>query len=126
MMDGFDYVVYLKRSLMVGQVDPWRTYDDGSKIYTLLVTTEIAMEECKLWSNQEFTRKAFIDYLKDNGVIVFKNTTEFSKYREESKEFLTDGPLKFKKGGKKKISDERREELRNRMISINKVRKASV
>jgi len=103
---------------MVGQVDPWRSYDDGSKIYTLLTSVEVAMEECSAWSNQEFTRQAFIAYLRDNGVIVFKNVEEFVKLKEE--------PIMFKKGYKKKITEERREELRNKMVLMNEKKKASV
>lgn len=122
-LDGFDYVAYLKKHLMVGQIDPWRETDEGNKIYTLLVPIETAIEECKAWSNQEFSRSNFINYLKVNDVLTFKNVEEFAKMKEEKEEKKE---IVFKKGFKKQISEERREKLRNQMVLINESKKASI
>lgn len=121
-IDGFDYVAYLKKHLMVGQIDPWRSTDEGKKLYTLLVSVEIAMEECQAWSNQEFSRHDFVNYLKTNDVLVFKNVEDFVKTKEEAKE----EQIIFKKGFKKKITEERREQLRKQVVLMNEAKKASI
>lgn len=33
MLDGFDYATYLKKRLLVGQVDPWRRTEKGKPIW---------------------------------------------------------------------------------------------
>ena len=117
MLNGFDYISYLKRHLMLGQVDPWRkTLDDGP-IFTLLVDLSTAIEECKLWSGQEIIRQEFINYLKINDIYCFKNANEFVAVKEK-KETATKS--------KKSMSQEQREILRNRMIKINNERKGSI
>lgn len=85
-MDGFDYAGWLKRHLMAGQIDPWRKTDKRKPMYTLLVSVEIAMEECKGWSRQEFSRHDFINYLKVNDIIVFNNIDEFVDWRKVREE----------------------------------------
>lgn len=122
-IDGFDYVGYLKRHFMVGQIDPWRSWEDGNKIYTLLVPVDTALEECLLWSNQEVSRKEFLSYLRNNGVIVLKDIAEFSKLKEVKAD--EESSIPKGKTHKRKISEERREQLRKQVILMNEKKKAS-
>jgi hypothetical protein len=108
-LNGFNYATYLKRRLMVGQVDPWRRTDDGKPIYTILVPVETAIKECEEWSGQDISRSEFINYLKLNDILCFRNVEEFKKLKEELKE-IEEKPLKVRK---RQISEEHREKLRN-------------
>lgn len=90
---------------MLGIVDPWRkTYDD-KPVYTILVTLETAVDECKLWSGQDINRQEFINYLKLNDIYLFKNVDHFKAEKDEIKE----------KKAKRQISDERRKQLSEQM-----------
>jgi hypothetical protein len=109
-LNGFNYAGYLKRRLMVGQVDPWRRTDDGKPIYTILVTVDIAIKECEEWSNQDIGRTEFINYLKLNDILCFRNVDEFKKLKEELKEQIDETPLKLRK---RQLSEEHKEKLRN-------------
>lgn len=115
-LDGFDYVTYLKRRLMVGEIDPWRKTDEGKKLYTLLVSVEIAMEECQLWSGQEFTRHDFINYLKVNDVLTFKNIEDVVNLRESKVE---ETKIERKPKGKRVISEEEKMRRKEQMKQIN-------
>jgi hypothetical protein len=110
----FDYASFLKRKLMVGQVDPWRRTDEGKPLYVVLVPVDVALKECSEWSNQEITRSEFINYLKLNDILCLRDINEFQKIKEEKKE-IVEIPLKLKK---KDISLERREFLRNNMKNV--------
>ena len=102
---GFDFINYLKRRLMLGVVDPWRKTFDDKPIYTILVPLQTAYDECKLWSNQEFTLTEFINYLKINDIYLFKNIDGFKAVKEE----------KEKTKGKRKLSEDHRKKLSERM-----------
>ena len=119
-MNGFNYIDYLKRHLMLGQVDPWRKTLEDQPIFTLLVDLNTAIEECKLWSGQEISKQEFVNYLKINDIYLFKNIDEFKNLKEKK---ITE-PTVFKV--KKTMSKEQREILRNRMLKINNERKASI
>lgn len=126
-LNGFNYASYLKRRLMVGQVDPWRETDERKPIYTTLVPLETAMAECKEWSGQDFTRAAFIDHLKLNDVIVFNNVNHFAEVVEKRKAEEKIDKLAKKAGAKRRsISPERKETLRQQMALIHASKKASV
>lgn len=105
----FDYAQYLKRHLMVGQVDPWRRTDEGKPLYTILVPLDVAIKECSEWSGQEIGRQEFINYLKLNDILCFKNINEFQKIKEELKEEQKEIQLK----PKRTLSEEHKEKLRN-------------
>lgn len=124
-LDGFDYVSYLKRKLLVGQIDPWRVDDEDKPIFALLVSVEDAISECKNWSNQEIGRKTFLSHLKVNNVFVFKSSEEFKETRDKLREQEKEIKKQVKKG-KRNISDETREKLRNRMLSLHESKKASI
>jgi hypothetical protein len=106
----FDYASFLKRKLMVGQVDPWRRTDDGKPLYVVLVPVDVALKECSEWSGQEITRTEFINYLKLNDILCFKNVNEFQKIKEDLKEQIDETPLKPRK---RQLSEEHKEKLRN-------------
>lgn len=125
-MNGFDYAEYLKRHLMVGQIDPWRKTDEGKPLYALLVSTEIAMDECKGWGNQEFTRHDFVNYLKTKDILVLSTPEDLTKLRGSKVEEVKETKTKKAKGKfTKNISEERRETLRNQMALVNERKKAS-
>lgn len=113
-----DYATYLKRKLMVGQVDPWRKTDDGKPLYTILVPVDTAIKECEEWSGQELGRAEFINYLKLNDILCFRNVDEFKKLKEELKEQADETPLK----PKRTLTEEHKEKLRN---NLKKARKAN-
>jgi len=112
-MNGFNYIDYLKRHFMLGQVDPWRKTLEDKPIFTLLVDLNTAIEECKLWSGQEISKQEFVNYLKINDIYLFKNIDEFKEVKER-KQTATTSPKT-----KKSISPERKELLRKQMIEIN-------
>lgn len=115
-LNGFNYADYLKRHLMVGQVDPWRITDEGKKIYTLLVSIEDALKECKEWSNQEIDRRKFINYLKLNDILAFRDVNEFAKIKEENeKRTKEERPIKKKRI----VSEETKKILSERMKLLN-------
>lgn len=120
MTDGFDYATYLKRHLMAGQIDPWRKTDEGKPLYALLVSVDIAMEECLGWSKQELSKYQFINYLKVNDILVLSTPEDLSQIREERIE-----EVKVPKK-KRAISDTERERRRNRMLQIRESQKDSV
>ncbi len=102
---GFDFVEYLKRHMLLGQVDPWRQTFDDKPIFTILVPLETAYEECKDWSKQEFSKTDFSNYLKLNDIYLFKNIENFVAAKEEKKE----------KRGKRQLSEDHRKKLSERM-----------
>jgi hypothetical protein len=110
---GFDFITYLQRRCMLGVVDPWRKTFEDKPILTILVTPDMAYEECKKWSNQEFSKQSFIDYLKINDIYLFKNIENFVEKKEEKK----------KEKSKRILSPETKEKRRNQMIEINKSKK---
>lgn len=83
MLNGFDYVEYLKRHSFIGQIDPWRRHDNGDPILCLLVSVETALNECELWSNVDLGRTEFVKYLQSEGIFVFRSVDEFKKYKDE-------------------------------------------
>lgn len=111
---SIDYVRYLKGFRMIGQIDPWRADDNGKPIFALLVTVDVALAECIALSGQDMTRHEFLSYLKEQDVQVFKNVDEFANLKEGKVR-----EVKAKKNFKRKVSEETREKLRNRMKSIN-------
>lgn len=115
---GFDFVEYLKKHWLVGQLDPWRRTDDGKPLFALLVPVDTALAECKEWSKIEISRAEFIDYLKLNDVLTFRNVDEFVKIKE-SKKKVDETPLKLKK---RQLSEDHKEKLRN---NIKKARTAN-
>ena len=117
---GFNFIEYLKRHLMLGQVDPWRKTLEDQPIYTLLVDINYALEECKRWSNQDIQRQEFVNYLKINDIYLFKNVDEFKNVKDK----LT-SEIKSTTKTKRSMSLEQKETLRNRMLKINNERKAS-
>ena len=96
---------------MLGVVDPWRKTFDDKPIYTILVPLDTAYEECKLWSQQEFSKTEFSNYLKINDIYLFKNVDDFKELKDEIKE-------EKKNRRKRNLSPERREQLSNQMKSI--------
>jgi len=103
---------------MLGQVDPWRKTLEDEPIFTLLVTVDYALEECKSWSNQDVSKQEFINYLKINDIYLFKNVDEFKAITEKK------NTLRVEKK-KREISPELREKLRNNMIKNRQNRKGS-
>jgi hypothetical protein len=71
----------------------------------LMVNTQIALDECNYWSNQDITRSNLVKELKDNDILVFSNIHEFTEWKKNR-----DKP---KKKHKRVISEERRNALRN-------------
>jgi len=119
MLYGFDFISYLKSHLMLGQVDPWRKTMEDEPIFTLLVTVDYALAECKSWSNQDISRQEFIDYLKINDIYLFKNIDEFKAVKEKKE------TLKVEKK-KRETSPELREKRRNNMLLNRQNRKGSI
>lgn len=124
-LKGFNFVEFLKRRLMVGQLDPWRIDDDGKPFFALLVSLEHALQECNGWSNQEFTRTELKNYLALNNIWTLKNIEELKEIREER-----EVARKEAKAAKKKVTrnytPEQRKELSERMRRINKEKTPSV
>jgi hypothetical protein len=104
---GFNFIGYLKKHFMLGQIDPWRKTEDGKPIYTLLVTTDAALEECKQWSNQDISKKEFTDYLKLNDIYLFHNIDEFKKTKENLEKGIKEEEIQLQPK-KKPITEERR------------------
>lgn len=107
-----DYVSYLNNLRMIGPVDPWKR-DDGSPALALLVAVDNALAECTDWSRQEITRSEFLNYLKDNDILVFSNIDEFVNWKKD-KFKPSEGKPKFKRN----ISPERRKQLQNHASQI--------
>lgn len=101
-----DYVAYLKTLRMIGQFAPMKK-DDGGFAEALLVSVEIALQECNGWSNQDLTRSEFLNCLKDNDILVFSNIEDFVNWKKE-KSKPSEGRKKFKRV----ISEERRNQLK--------------
>jgi len=123
-LNGFDYVTFLKRHLMVGQIDPWRRTEDGKPFYCLLVPVDTAIAECSGWSNQEIHRTEFLNYLKLNDVLSVRNIDEFMKVKETIKNYreTEETPLKLKR---KPISEERRKKLQEQAKKMNELKQSS-
>jgi hypothetical protein len=115
LLKGFDFISYLHRRFLLGQVDPWRKTDDGKPIYTLLCSVETALDECKEWSGQEIGRTELVDYLKINDIYIFKNIEEFVHLKDK----LHDDPQGKATSKKRNISEETKEKLRQRMKKLN-------
>ena len=114
-LDGFDYATYLKRHLLVGEVDPWRRTDKNQPFYGLLVPLETAIEECQRWSGQEFTKKKFVNYLKLNDILILESATEFKEQIKRFKE-----QKKQEKKPKRQLTEERRKALQEHAEKIRK------
>lgn len=123
-LKGFDYASYCKRHKLSGQVDPWRKTDTDKPIYALLVPVEMALEECKGWSGQDITRHEFLQYLKLNDTLAFKNIDEFAKFRDDREEERKAQPKPKKH--KRELTEEQRETRRIQMKEINESKKASI
>lgn len=115
-LDGFNYAEYLKRRLLIGQIDPWRVDADGQAFYTTLVPLETAMSECKEWSKQDINRKAFLNHLRNCNILVFSNIEDFTRHKANTKGNELVKP-------KKQISEEQRKILSERMKRINSKKK---
>ena len=115
---GFDYASYLKRHLMVGQVDPWRIDDQGKPYFALLVSLDTAMLECKGWSNQDISKTEFVNHLKVNNIWVLRDITELQQIREDRKEVIRE-EKEAKKRYKRNISEEARKARSERMRLLN-------
>lgn len=110
----------LKNCLMIGQIDPWRAYDNGDPVMTLLVSVEIAMAEVE-WKG---TRTEFLRMLSDDGVLVFRNVNEFSNWKEsrkKEKKAINPDKKKFTR----KLSEERLNQLKEQAKLMNDKIKAS-
>jgi hypothetical protein len=118
---GFDYVDYLKRHMLVGQLDPWRIDDDGKPFYALLTTLDFAMNECTGWSGQSLGRDEFKNYLALNNIWTLRNIEELQKVREER-----EAEKEVKKRSTRNYTPEQRKELSDRMKLLNQSRKASI
>lgn len=126
-LGGFDYATFLKRRFMVGQVDPWRRTDDDKPLFTTLVSVDVAIAECSEWSGQDIDRTRFVNYLKLNDIIPFRNVDEFVALREQREETRKQVKLEKKaRRARKLITDEQRKVLSERMAQINETRKASI
>lgn len=124
LLNGFDYATYLKKQLMVGQVDPWRRTDEGKPLLALLVTVEYAMNECKEWSGQDILRSEFLKHLNDHHILVLRDVNEFKNIKEEIRKPVETTPLSPKK---RKISDKTRERLLKQLETIkHKTQKGSI
>lgn len=115
MLNGFDYIEYLKRHGYIGQIDPWRRHDNGDPVLCLLTSVEPALNECEGWSGQELKRGEFVRYLKANDIFVFRSVEEFAKYKEEKIE----PKLEPKK---RNISDEHRRNLQKQVQLMNEAK----
>jgi hypothetical protein len=62
---GRNFVLFLRKCKFIGQL----TQGDNP-IIGLLVAIDTALDECKLWSNQEITRSEFMDYLNKNRIFI--------------------------------------------------------
>lgn len=117
----FNYSEYLKRHLMIGQIDPWRVDIDGKPIYALLVPFDSALNECKEWSGQDLTRGELLQDMKENNIFVFRNVDEFGKIRDKLRE--EEKLLKKEaKGHKKALSEERRKKLQEHAAKIRELK----
>ena len=116
---GFDFISYLKRHLMLGQVDPWRKTMDDNPIFTLIVDLNTAYEECKNWSGQDINKQEFINYLKINDIYLFKNINELNSVKEQRE------ATSIAKKKKREYTPEQLEKLRNNMLKNRKNRKGS-
>lgn len=114
-LNDFDYAEFLKRRFMVGQVDPWRKTDEGKPIFTILVPIETAIAECKEWSNQEIGRQEFINYLKLNDILCFRNIDEFQSLKTELRSEIDETPKKLKK---RVITEERKKQLQEHIKKV--------
>jgi len=127
--ESIDYVSFLKRKNFIGQIDPWRRDDEGKPILSLLTKTQDAIDECKNWSNQDFTRQEFVKYLNTNGIYVFSNIAEFNKVKDviHLEEALNNSKSSRNCSTKKKreISPEHREKMRKQAKKMNEMKKAS-
>lgn len=112
MLNGFDYVEYLKRHGYIGQIDPWRRHDNGDPVLCLLTSVEPALQECISWSGQEMTRSEFVKYLQSENIFVFRSVEEFKKYKDDKIE----PKLELKK--KRTVSEERRKKLQKHAETI--------
>lgn len=65
---NIDFVRYLKRLSLIGQVAPTSKNDIDNPRYSLLCTTALALEHCQAWSNQDIPEPQFKKYLRDNGI----------------------------------------------------------
>ena len=83
-LKGLNYAEYLKRHLMVREIDPWRRDEEDKKFYCLLIPMDTALEECKGWSGQDITRTELTNHLKLNNIWIVRDTNEFQKKREEA------------------------------------------
>lgn len=113
---GFNYADYLERHLLVGEVDPWRRTDEGNPLRVLLVTVDVALEECKEWSKQDIGRQELVDYLKLNDILCLRNVEEFSSIKEKLKKGI---PIDEPKKKKKKFTEEQLLKLKERMRKLN-------
>jgi hypothetical protein len=121
-LKGFNYAEYLKRHLLVGEIDPWRKDSEGNKFYAVLVPLEAALAECSEWSGQDIGRKEFISYLKLNNIQVFNNIDEFGKFKEKSdvdRKAIKKNEKEVKARHKRIISEETRKKRSERMRLLN-------
>lgn len=114
-----NYVGFLKSLKMVGQIDPLKK-DDGTPAYALLVSVDIALQECNAWGNQDMARAEFLSYLRDSDILVFSNIEEFINWKKDKLR-----PSEVKAKFKRKISPERRKALQNHAQSIREKIKGS-
>lgn len=111
MLNGFDYIEYLKRHSMIGQIDPWRRHDNGDSVLCLIVSVDTALNESEGWSGQELTRGEFVKYLQSNNIFVFRSVEEFKKYKDTKIETKLEPK-------KRNISDEQRRRLKKHAESM--------
>jgi hypothetical protein len=86
---SFNFIEFLKRRKFIDQLSPYSRIDpclDGihqpDTIMGLLVPVDIAKDECELWFGQELPRGAFVKYLEDNDISIFRTADDFGKEKE--------------------------------------------
>ena len=80
---SINFIRMLRNIKMIGIFHP--THKNAEHIEALLVSTQTALDECNGWSNQDITKRQFIDYLIDNGVEVFNSLEQFVKFKKSFK-----------------------------------------
>lgn len=136
-LSGFNFIDYLKRHSLIGQVDPWRIDDDGKPYFALLTALDTAIAECKEWAiankpNKEedknediigISKTDFKKYLLLNNILTLNNIEDLVKLKAERK-LERQMAKEEKKKHKRTVSPERRIQLQEHAALIREKGKA--
>jgi hypothetical protein len=131
-LKGYNYTSLLKTMTLIGQIDPWRTHDDGTPLLCLLCSVEDALQVCRDKQRyvsgldytdepvDQLTRSELVKYLEADRILVLGSVTQLQPAIEKRRKADVNKPKITKKRAShtKNFSPERKEQLRQQMTSV--------